>query len=128
MADLTELQSSDSVKVMGASSTGLETNPVNASANGDLFVRDILNTSVVQTSLTITTSAVECKVGGTTLANRKLLMIQVNAAGYSYGFSSGSQPFSLPNGSTLSLSLGPNISVWVIKSSGSSSVAIAEIS
>lgn len=128
MADLTNLEAAETVKLVGASSTGVETNAVNASANGDLFVRDIVNTSVVQAAVTVATSAVECKVGGATLTNRKLLMIQVNAAGYSYGFASGSQPFAIANGTTLMLALGPSISVWLIKSSGSSTVAIAEFS
>lgn len=128
MADLTEITATQSIKIVGSSTTAVETTPVNASPNGDLFVRDILNIAVVQTLLSVSTTATECKVGGSTLSNRKILMIQVQGSGYTYGFASGSQPFDIANGSTLMLAVGPSISVWVKKASGTANVAVAELS
>jgi hypothetical protein len=79
MADLTELQSSQSVKIAGADSTGAETNFVNATANGDLKTADLITGAGVQGALSVGTSAVEAKVGGSALANRKLLTIFNNS-------------------------------------------------
>lgn len=126
MADLTDLEAAQTVKITGATNSG-ETSFVN-SFNSQLQSADLINTTSTQTTLSVSTTAQECKVGGSTLANRKLLLIQVQGSGFVYGFSSGSQPFDLPNGSTLSLALGPNISVWVRKASGTANVAVAELS
>lgn len=128
MADLTDLQAAQTIKVVGASSSGIETNAVNATANGDLQSADLLNVSVVQTTINVTTSAVEAKVGGSNLTNRKMIIIQVQTGNMTYGFSSGSQPFTIPNGTTLTLALGPNISIWLRRTSGSGNVAVAELS
>lgn len=128
MADLNELTSSMSVKILGSSSTGVESTPVSSTANGDLNVIQYMNVSAVATALTVTTTAVEMKVGGANLVYRKLIVIEAQAAGYTWGISSGSQPFSLPNGTALTLQLGPNISIWVKKASGTGTVAVAEFS
>lgn len=128
MADLIDILAAQSVKIIGANSTGVETTPVNSSVNGDLNTTNIANTSGVAAAIAVSTTAVEMKVGATTLANRKLLLIQAQAAGYSWGLTSGSQPFDFPNGTILSFAFGPNISVWVKKASGTSNIAVAEFS
>lgn len=127
MADLDGLAAAQTVKIAGTNTSGVETGYVDQ-YNTQLRTTEVINGSAVQGTLTISTTAVECKVGASPLTNRRMIMIQVNAAGYSYGFASGSQPFSLPNGTTLALELGPNISIWVVKSSGSNSVVVAELS
>lgn len=47
MADLTDIQAAESVKIVGASSTGVESNPVNADSLGNLFVQ---SPSVISTA------------------------------------------------------------------------------
>lgn len=128
MADVTDLNSSLAVKVAGASSSGSETNFVNASSNGDLQTSDILNFAVVESLLSVGTSAIEVKVGASPLANRKSVQIQAQGANIVYGYSSSNQFFTLANGSTISLDLGPNVRVWVRRNGGllNVNVAIAE--
>lgn len=75
MADLTDVQAAQTVKVVGADSAGVETNTVNASPNGDHYVRDMINTSSVSGAQSVTTSAAEAKVGASALTNRKFLSI-----------------------------------------------------
>lgn len=43
MADLSDIQAADTVKLVGANSSGVETNPVNADVNGNLNVTDYAN-------------------------------------------------------------------------------------
>lgn len=91
MADLTDLQAAQSIKIAGSSATGVETNAVNSSVNGDLFHQDLLQTSTsVQGTLTVGTSAVELKVGGSPLVSRKLATIDNSSSAIIYwGFTSG---------------------------------------
>lgn len=127
MADLSELQNSGSTKMVGASTTGAEVEYIN-SFNAQMQTVDILNGTVVQSSLTVGVTATECKVGASILANRKMLIIQPQNSGYMFGFSAALQPFSVANAATLFLSVGPNVSIWIKKASGSSTVSIAEVS
>jgi len=79
MADLSEIQASQSIKIAGASSTGAESNWVDSSATGDLFTRDTLKVGGTQGSLTVGTSAVEVKVGASQLTNRKHVTLYNNS-------------------------------------------------
>lgn len=76
MADLTDIQATDVVRIVGATSTGLEQTPVNSSLAGDLYTRDMLAGSGVQGAIALSTSAVEAKVGGSRVSSRKCLSIQ----------------------------------------------------
>lgn len=130
MSDLSDLQASGSTKVVGSDATGLETNPLGVYASGDLQSADLLNSTVSQGTISVPTgTAVAARVGASNLTLRKLIMIQALTSNMSYGFSSGSQPFTIANGSVFSLALGPNITLFVSKSGGGSgSFSIAEFS
>lgn len=131
MADLSDLNSSISVKITGSSSTGVESNYIGSTVNGDIKSADLLNVDSTQGTLSVTNGvATEVKSGASNLVNRKSVMIQARGNNVVFGFSSGSQPFVLPDGATLTISLGSNLSIWVSKSSGSGSslVAFAEFS
>lgn len=129
MSDLTDLQAAQTVKIAGASTSGSETNFVNATVNGDLKAADILNVSVAQAVLVVNQAAspVEVKAGVSRLANRKSVLIQAQGSNIVYGFTSGSQPFLLPNGTTVTLAVGDGVEVWIDRTSnGNVNVAIAE--
>lgn len=90
MADLTENQSSQSVKISGASSAGSESYFVDASATNDLFTTDTLKAGGTQGALTVGTIAVEVKVGVSQLANRKHVTLYNNSNSVIYwGLDSG---------------------------------------
>ena len=127
MADLSTLQSAQAVTIAGADSSGVESGFVNQ-YNAQLSTSDLLNGTAVQSTLTVNTTAVECKVGATNLTNRKMLIIQAAGTNITFGFSSASQPFTLANGTTMTWAVGPNISIWVRRNTGSGNVHIAEIS
>lgn len=74
-----------------------------------------------------TGSPVEVKVGASPLVNRKSVLIQAQGSNVVYGFSSTVQPFTLANGSTITLAVGDGVRVWVDRTSnGNVNVAIAE--
>ena len=78
MADLTEIQSSQSVKIAGANpSTGVEDNYMEVDTLGNAKVVDGLKNGGVHGNLVLTTggTAYEAKVGGARLTNRKSLVI-----------------------------------------------------
>lgn len=75
MADLTDIQAAESVKIIGSTSTGVETTPVKSRPNGDLAVSDLLTVGGTQANLVVGTTAVEVKVGANKLTNRKLVTV-----------------------------------------------------
>ena len=84
MADLNNLEAAETVKIVGSSSTGAETNAVNATAAGELFVADLLQATGVEAALTVGTSAVEVKVGGSPLTDRKIVTVYNNSVAIIY--------------------------------------------
>jgi hypothetical protein len=90
VADLSEIQASQSVKIAGASLVGSESYWVNSTPNGDLTATDTLKSGGTQGALTVGTSAVEIKVGGSALANRKVVTLHNNSNAIMYwGYTSG---------------------------------------
>lgn len=89
MADLTDLEAAGSTKIVGSTSTGLETTAVGATPNGDLKNADLLAGGGVQSSLTVGLTAVEVKVGASKLANRKIITIMPINRDMWWGYTSG---------------------------------------
>jgi hypothetical protein len=130
MADLNELEAGQTVKIAGASSSGAETNFVNASSTGELNTADISNNGGVNGALTVGTSSVEAKVGGSPLSNRKTLTVFNNSNSTIYwGYSSG---VTTANGSPIfknqigTWDIGSNTSVYLIAGSAGNNVRITE--
>lgn len=150
MADLTDIQAAGSTKIIGSDATGLETNPVNATANGGLHTNlrdasgneigvqgnqlktaDILNAGTgVQGALTVGTSAVPIRVGGSNLALRKLITLHNNSLvtiywGYTNAVttSTGTPIYA---GQADGWSVGPNQDVYVIAGTAGNNTRITE--
>lgn len=125
MSNLTELQSTLPVKIAGASSSGNETSFVNSTLNGEIKSADFLNAAVSQLLLSVGTTAIEIKVGASPLVNRKSVQIQAQGTNLVYGYSVGSQIFTIANGTTISLSVGENVRVWIKRTGGIGNVPVA---
>lgn len=90
MADLTELQATLPTKIVGAGpSTGVETNFVNASSNGDQFSRDVINTAGQNRAQSVTTTAAEALGAASILINRKFISILPTNGTVYWGFTIG---------------------------------------
>ncbi len=130
MADLTEIQAADSVKIIGSDAAGVETTPVASTANGDLKTADISDNGGLNGSVTVGTSAVEAKVAVSTLSNRKVLTISHNGNGKLYWGLSNSVTTS--NGTQIfkntmaTFDVGPNTHIWLISDLAGNDVRIAE--
>jgi hypothetical protein len=100
-----------------------------SSASPTFVLNDsMLNGTALSTTLNVSNTAQQCKVGTSNLLNRKSLIIQSQGTNLSWGFTSGSQPFLLPNGTTMIFPFGSNVSVWVIRSTAATvPVAIGEL-
>jgi hypothetical protein len=95
-------------------------------------IADVINSSGVEGAITVTTTAIEAKVGASRLVNRKLLTV----------FNNGSQPIYFGYNSTVttasgtpivkdqsaSWDVGDGLGVWLIASSGSHNVRVTEAS
>ncbi len=128
MADLNQLDAAQTIKIAGADSSGTETNFVKATSTNELNTADLINISAVQTTLTVTTTAIAARVGGANLSGRKLLLIQAQTNSIVWGFDVGSQPFTIANGASLYLSVGDNVTVYLRRTTGSGPVVVAELS
>lgn len=128
MADLSDVQAADTVKIVGSDASGVEQTPVQATTKGELVTSDVLNTASSAALKTITTTASAANVSGSNLSGRKLLIIQAQTGNIVWGFSAGLQPFTLASGASLYLSVGENVTVYLRRTTGSGSVAVAELS
>ena len=134
MADLDNIQSSGSTIIVGSNSSGLETNTVNATPNGDLNVNDGLKAGGVYGNLNLVTTATtyEAKVGASRLVNRKSLIITAMDGDIYWGYSnavSSSNGTPLVKGQTIIFDIDANASsfqVWLVATLNNKNARIAE--
>lgn len=101
---------------------------------GNLFespeFSDVLNDSYITGTVTATTSQIELKVGGSPLVGRELLIIHNNGSKDIWIGPSGvttSNGIPVEDGETITISVGQNLSVYAITSSGTASVVVQEL-
>jgi hypothetical protein len=130
MADLSELQAAQSIKIVGSDSAGAENNYVSATANGDMKAADISNNGGTQAALTVGVTAVEVKVGGSALTNRKSATLFNNSNNTIYwGYtnavttSTGTPIF---KNQYVEWSVGSSTSIYVISASAGNDTRITE--
>jgi hypothetical protein len=128
MADLTELQSAQSVKLVGSSSGGAESAFVQVSSTQDVRSADCLHSGGLEGSLSVSTSAVELKVGGSKLANRKLVTAIPDGTIY-WGYTSGvttSTGTQIYKDQYVIWSADDTCTIYLITASGTKNVRITE--
>jgi len=131
MADLDNLQASQSVKIAGADSSGNETTFVNATTSGEIRASDVLNLGTGgQSQLNVGTTAVEVKVGASRLTNRKLVTLYNNSNSILYwGYSNTVTTASgthIVKGQFISWEAGDAQSIFVISGSALNETRITE--
>lgn len=70
MADITEVNSSETVKIVGSDAQGLEQTPIMSNGSGKLETSNVSNNGGVHGTLIVGTTAVELKVGASALVDR----------------------------------------------------------
>ena len=114
MSDLEEIFSSETVKVTGSDADGVETHPVNASENGELWAVDTSNHGWQSKLLTIpANSTVELKVGTEILPNRKGVLFQAKTRGLRWGSADNFTPFEAFKSQFFILPYGEGSSIFI---------------
>lgn len=130
MADLSEIQASQSVKLAGAGpSTGVETNYVQVDAVGNLQTASTLSVGGQNRNQAITTSAAEALGAAVILTNRDLLTITPIDGTVYWGYGSGttsSNGTPIFKNQTLSISVSDNVHIYLITSTGTVDCRISE--
>ena len=91
---------------------------------------DHLNHGAAFSSLSVGTSAVEVKVGGSPLTRRKAVVMQPKDNKIYWGYTNSvttSTGVEMFKDQILILDIGPDISIWVIADAGGKSMRIQEI-
>jgi hypothetical protein len=131
MADLNDVNSAQSIKIIGSTAAGVETVPAKVSANQDLGVADVLDNSGLDTIISLTTSpklGVVNVDGITPKANRKYFIMQALDTNIKWGFSNTTQSFDIFKSQLIMIPCGPNTQIWFKMSVGTGNVAIGEVS
>jgi hypothetical protein len=131
MADISDINAAQTVKIVGSDATGVEQTPVASTSNADLQVVDRANTSGVNGNITVGTSAVAARVGGSNLAVRKTLTITnlgttIIYWGYSAGVTTANGTPIYKKQMTTWEGIGPAITVYLISASAGNNVRITE--
>src|SRR5574343_620847 len=105
---------------------------LNPDLNGQDAVADILNGGGNQARITVGTTPVLAAVNGSSnRANRKLLILNTSSSNIFYGFTSNvttTTGIPLTTGAVLSLAVGPETNVYLVRTVSGGSVQIAEVS
>lgn len=125
MADLVGTQADLPVGITGLTPTGVPTNPVNADANGNLYVKDILLSATQMKSLSVSTTAVQALGGASILADRKTLIICPTGGTIYWGNSSSvttATGFPIFPNQTVMLSVSSAISIYLIAAAATTTI------
>jgi hypothetical protein len=131
VADLNEIQSSGSTKIVGSDATGTEQTPVSSTALGELKSADVLNSGTgTQAALSVGTTAIEVKVNASPLSNRKVVTLYNNSNVTIYwGFTNGvtvSTGTPIFKNQNIVWTVGPSQKVFVIAGSAGNDTRITE--
>ncbi len=127
MADLTDNQSAQSVKIIGADTAGVETTPARVTPNQDLGAVDTVNTSALSSQITLSTTPVELRVGASRLVNRKYIWMEALDNNIKWGFGPNTTDcrFDIFKSQLLSFPVG-NVPIYAYVTTGSALIAFGE--
>jgi hypothetical protein len=123
MPDLNYLQSDMVVTITG----GDETNTAKVSTLSELATADVLNNGGVDAVLTVGTSPVELRVGGTRKANRKYVVFEALDEGIKFGFSNTTQNIPIFKNQIFFLPVGDSTQIWFVATVAGRTIAIGEL-
>lgn len=130
MADLSDIQAALTVKVVGSGLTGTETTPIKSSVNGDLGVVDTMTTGGVHGTVSVSTTAIAIRVGGSNLTERKNMMFYNDGNNTIYwGYSNTvttTNGMPLMKGQSCSGDWGAGVTIFAIAASGTHTVRVNE--
>ena len=130
MADLTEIESSQSVKIMGSSSDGTEQTPVKSNGSGKLMSANISDDGGTEGALIVGIAAIEAKVGAAVLVDRVTLTVYNNSNSVIYyGYTNGVTILSgtpILKKQLAVFDVGPGTTVYLISASAGNDTRVTE--
>ena len=130
ITDLDFTKASQLVSITGIDSTGLETNPVNSTSNGDLQTSDTFLGGPLDFAISLGLSAVEVKSGVSPVAARKAVRIFNNGNSTIYWGGSGvtsSTGEPIFRNTSITITAGPNCHIYLIASSTGNDIRCKEL-
>ena len=124
MGEISDIQAALATKLIGADPTGVETFPLDVKSNQEAKMSDTCSTSAIDAVLALTTAAIEGKVGGSRLSNRKYVIMQALDNNVKWGFNTSCN-FDLFKNQIVMENLG-DVPIYFKMSSGTGSVVLAE--
>lgn len=125
MDDPVDTKTTDAVRIVGSASDGTEQTPVKSTGQADLQTADVPNQQGVNTTLNLTTTAQEAKVGVSTLTDRKFVEIYTTVNNVKWGYDT-TCPFDLLKNQFASIPAGTNNKVYLKMSTGTGTCVVAE--
>jgi len=125
MADISDIEAAETVKIVGSQADGTEQTPVRSTTLADLQVADVPNQAGVSGVLNLTTTAIEGKVNALPLENRKFVEMQALTKRVKWGYDP-SCPFDLFKNQFFALPVGENCTIYFKADSGTADVAFSE--
>lgn len=125
MADITDIESAQTTKIVGSEQDGTETNAVGSTALNELKVSEKINQQGEDITITATTSAVVAKVGASNKANRTYLFIQALDKNVKWGFDANCR-FDAFKNQMIVIPVADTCNIYIKSSSGNREVVIGE--
>lgn len=129
MSDLSFEKRAEPSSIVGMDADGSETNFLKVTENNDAQVSDAINVSAVYSEITVGTTAVELKVGGTPLAVRKMAHATPKDKEVYWGYDNSVTTVTgtrLFKNTTAYFKFGPNVHIWLIAATDGNKVNIGE--
>lgn len=124
MGDATRAQASTTNRIIGLN----EQNEAKVSINNEVHIRDTHDNGGLDVVIPLTTTPAEGKVGPTTKAERKFVIMEALSSNVVWGFSNTTQSFDLFKSQLIMVPVGPNTQIWFKMKSGTGNVAFGELS
>ena len=125
MPDISDINAAQTVKLVGSDSTGVEQTPVESTNLAELKAVDKINQQGEDTTVVLSTTAIEAKVGISTKANRSYVFLQALDNNVKWGFDVNCR-FDLFRNQFLSIPASEDCLIYIRASSGTPSVVIGE--
>lgn len=125
MADLNELQSSETVKIVGSDSNGGEQNAVGSTGLSELKVTDRINQQGEDVQITVTTTAQIARVGGSNKTDRNYVFLQAIQNQVKWGFDANCR-FDAFRNQLIVIPASEDCDIYIKANSGSRNIVVGE--
>lgn len=125
MPDINDIEAAQTVKIVGSSSDGTEQTPVESSGLAELKTTDRINQQGEDIVISVTTTAVEAKVGGSAKTDRTYVFLQALDKNIKWGFDSNCR-FDAFKNQLIAIPASDNCTIFIKSDSGTRDIVVGE--